>query len=267
MDARRARSERPRGQHLLRSRHVAEELVAVADVRPGELVLDLGAGTGAIAAALARVRARVQAVELDARLAAALRRRFASEPLVEVVHGDAVGARLPEEPFAVVANLPFAHGTAILRRLLDPRVTLRCAAVVVQWEVAAKRTAVWPSTLLSAWWGAWHELTLLCRLPACAFAPPPAVDAAVLLAVRRTDPLVEPSDARAFEAFLRRGFDGGSLRGLVPPRTLKSLALDYGFDPRARPCDLDSRCWAALFASRRRTSGRSCSLPPRHAPL
>src|SRR5262249_926469 len=142
---------------------------------------------------------------------------------------------------------------------------LRCAAVVVQWEVAAKRTAVWPSTLLSVRWGAWHELTLVRRLPACAFAPPPAVDAAVLVTVRRPSPLVEPDDARAFEAFLHRGFEGRSLRGLVPPRTLKSLALDHGFDPRARPCDLDSRCWAALFRASTRWAWRNsgCVARPR----
>lgn len=269
MYARRASSARaPRGLHLLRARRVAEELVAVAFVRPGDLVLDLGAGTGTIAGALVRAGARVRAVELDPGLAAGLRRRFAAEERVQVVEADALRVRLSREPFSVVANLPFGDGTAILRRLLEPRVPLRRAAVVVQWELAAKRAAVWPSTLLSAWWGAWHELTLVRRLPACAFAPPPAVDAAVLLAARREEPLVAPKDAAAFDAFLRLGYSGSSLRGLVPPRTLKTLALEYGFDPRGRPWDLDARCWAALFsASLGESSARPARVPPRHAPL
>src|SRR5437660_1329254 len=79
---------------------------------------------------------------------------------------DAVALRLPDEPFAVVANLPFAVGTAILRRLLgDPGVPLIQVDVIVEWGLAAKRTAVWPSTVLGCTWGAWYELTLSRRVP------------------------------------------------------------------------------------------------------
>ena len=217
------------------------ELVRAARIQRGELVLDLGAGTGALTSALVRTGARVVAVELDTELAAALRRRFP-----EVVEGDALRVGLPSEPFRVVANLPFLHTTAILRRLFDPRVPLRSADVVVEWGFAVKRTAVWPSTQLSLEWQAWHELTVVRRLSRCCFAPPPSVDAALLRAVRREDPLVPVTRARDYRRFLSAGFRDG-LRALVAPRALKVAAVELGFDRQAQPRDLDAHQWAALY--------------------
>src|SRR5581483_2961208 len=136
--------------------------------------------------ALADAGARVRAVELDRTALRQLRARFERDPRVEVVEEDATTLRLPDEPFAVVANLPFASGTAILRRLLgDPRVHLTQLDAIVERGLAAKRTAVWPSTLLGCIWGARYELQLVRRVPRSCFAPPPSVDAAVLRATRR----------------------------------------------------------------------------------
>ena len=116
---------------------------------PGTLVLDLGAGAGALTRALADAGARVRAVELEPAAVRQLEARFGADPRVEVVAGDATVLQLPRESFAVVANLPFAAGTAILRRLLsDPSVPLVQLDAIVEWGLAAKRTAVWPSTLL-----------------------------------------------------------------------------------------------------------------------
>ncbi len=138
---------RPRGRHALRSRAFADELVRDAGVAPGTLVLDLGAGSGVLTRALAAAGARVRAVELDAAALRQLETRFGSERRVEIVEGDATALPLPDEPFAVVANLPFAAGTTILRRLLgDPAVPLLQLDAIVEWGLAAKRTAVWPST-------------------------------------------------------------------------------------------------------------------------
>lgn len=204
--------------------------------------------------ALADVGARVLAVELDGAALTTLRQRFANEPRVEIRAADASTFPLPREPFAVVANLPFAAGTAILRRLLgDPRVPLTRLDAIVEWGLAAKRTAVWPSTLLGCVWGAWFELSLSRRVPRACFAPPPSVDAALLRAVRRPEPLVHVREAREYEALLRRGFVGQApLDRILSRRLVHAVAHAHGFDPHARARDLDVRQWAALFSAGRR---------------
>jgi 23S rRNA (adenine-N6)-dimethyltransferase len=214
-------------------------------VAPGTLVLDLGAGGGIIPRALADAGARVRAVELDPAALGQLRARFGGDLRVEVVEADATMLPLPEEPFAVVANLPFAAGTAILRRLLgDPRVPLTQLDAIVEWGLAAKRTRVWPSTQLSCYWSAWYELMTVRRIPRAAFAPPPQVDAGLLRAVRRTEPLVPVADAQPYLAFLRRGFaEPGGLRNVVPRRALRTVA----FANDAKAHDLDARQWATLY--------------------
>jgi 23S rRNA (adenine-N6)-dimethyltransferase len=237
----RPRSHRGRGRHFLRSSKLAAELVRAAGVRRDDLVLDLGAGAGALTGALVRAGARAVAVEIDSELAAGLRARFP-----DVVEGDALRIALPPESFKVVANLPFDGSTAILRRLLDPRVQLETAHVIVEWGLAVKRSAVWPSTQLSAYWGAWFELSLTRRLPRCVFAPPPPVDAGVLCIVRRTEPLVHARDRRAYAAFLVRGYRDGP-RAAVPWSALKRLEGELGLDRHAEARDLDAQQWAALF--------------------
>ena len=245
---------RPRGRHALRSRAFADELVRDAGVAPGTLVLDLGAGSGVLTRALAAAGARVRAIELDAAALRQLEARFGSDTRVEVVQGDATTVPLPDEPFAVVANLPFAAGTAILRRLLgDPAARPSQLDAIVEWGLAAKRTAVWPSTLLGCIWGARYELSLARRVSRACFAPPPSVDAAVLRATRRPEPLVAPAESAAYEALLRRAFaDQAQLDRILPRRLVHRTANELGFDPRARARDLDVRQWARLYAAVRR---------------
>jgi len=237
----RPRSHRGRGRHFLRSSRLAAELVRAAGVRRDDLVLDLGAGTGVLTRALARAGARVIPVEIDGELASGLSRRFPA-----AIQGDATRIVLPREPFKVVSNLPFDGTTAILRRLLDPRVPLTTADVIVEWGFAEKRAAVWPSTQLATYWGAWFELVLKRRLARCVFAPPPSVDAAVLRIERRDEPLVPASERRAYDAFLSRGYRDGP-RAVVPWAALKRVEAELGFERHARARDLDATQWAGLF--------------------
>ena len=249
---------RPRGRHYLRSRFFADEIVRDAGVEPGTLVLDLGAGGGLLTRALADAGAQVHAIELDSAALVELRARFGADPRVDVVEGDATLLRLPSEPFAVVANLPFAAGTAILRRLLgDPQVPLTQVDAIVEWGLAAKRTAVWPSTLLGCVWGAWYELCLVRRVPRACFAPRPSVDAAVLRARRRSHPLVPPGQAAAYEALLRRAFAAQApLDRILPRAVVHRLALELGFDPLGAARDLDVRQWSRLYAAVRSATPR-----------
>lgn len=167
--------------------------------------------------------ARVLAVEPDRRLAARLRRAC---PGARLLQADARDISWPEEPFRVVANLPFAHAADICRLLLsDPARPLRSADMIVGWDFAAKRARLWPSTAQTVIWSAWYELAVVRRLAPRDFTPPPSVAAGVLRARRRTAPLVDLRHAPAYDAFVRRGFR---------------------FDPSAR--DLDPHAWAGRFA-------------------
>lgn len=208
-----------------------------------DLVLDLGAGGGRLTAELARAARQVIAVELDRRWAERLEGRWAN---VSVVEGDAAAVPLPREPFRVVANLPFASVTAILRHLLDdPLVPLARADVIVEWPVALKRSLPWPSTLNDVVWGAWYTTSLARRLPRSVFQPSPSVDAGVLVFERRACPLVPVGCAAAYRRFVAAGFRRG-LRSVASGRSLRRLGL-----AGAAPRELDPYQWAALSSCSR----------------
>jgi 23S rRNA (adenine-N6)-dimethyltransferase len=171
------------GWHRLTDRW-ADRLVADAHIRPGELVLDIGAGTGAITAPLVAAGARVVAVELHPGRLDALRRRFACEPAVTVVRADARDLRLPRRPFRVVANPPYGVTTLVLRRLLAPGSRLVAADLVLQ-QAAATRWAAGRAPGACRWL-ATYDLAVGRRIPREAFDPPPPVASTTLVIRRRT---------------------------------------------------------------------------------
>ena len=145
-------------------------------MRSGELVLDLGAGEGALTAHLLLAGARVVAVELHPGRAATLRRRFAG---ATVVHADAASLRLPGRPFRVVASPPYGITASLLGLLLAPGSRLVAADLVLQRAVVRKYAD-----------GHGHAAARRARafnmtgglaLPRRAFRPPPQVDSAVLV--------------------------------------------------------------------------------------
>jgi len=148
-------------------------VVAAAGVRPGELVLDLGAGHGALTAHLVRAGARVVAVELHPRRAEALRQRF---PGITVLQADATEIRLPGRPYRVVANPPYGISADLLRALLAPGSRLVAADLVLQRAVVRRYAG-----------GSWRRFSVTAglMLPRRAFLPPPQVDSAVLVIRRR----------------------------------------------------------------------------------
>lgn len=159
----------------------ARRIVAGADIRPGELVLDVGAGTGTLTAELVRAGAYVIAIELHPERLAHLRERFPSG--VRVVRADAADLRLPRRPFKVVANPPFGVTSALLARLVHPGSRLLRADLVVQDEAA--RRWVGNRAPAARRWQQLYQPTIGQRLPRTAFHPPPHVDARILVIQRR----------------------------------------------------------------------------------
>jgi len=156
-------------------------VVADAGVRPGELVLDLGAGRGALTAHLLAAGARVIAVELHAERARSLGERFGDR--ITVVRADLSELRYPRRPYRVVASPPYGLSGAVLRSLLAPGSRLLAADLVLQ-RAVVRRYLAGQAPGAGRWLRAF-DLTAGRALPRAAFRPPPAVDSAVLIIRRR----------------------------------------------------------------------------------
>jgi 23S rRNA (adenine-N6)-dimethyltransferase len=196
------------GYHQLDSRW-AERLVAAAGIVASDIVLDVGAGSGALTTPLVATGARVVAIELHDRRARALKSRFESRQVV-VVWTDASDLRLPRRPFKVVANPPFSVTTSLLRRLLAPGSRLVRADIVVPAHVAAR----WVSGSAPGA-GRWHQqfqLSVVQPLPRRAFNPPATTPTVVL----RIDAIGAPSPSGASPVSRRRS---GRARPRAPALT------------------------------------------------
>jgi 23S rRNA (adenine-N6)-dimethyltransferase len=182
--------------------------------------VEIGPGAGAVTVHLARTGADVIAVEIDPVWAERVRLATgANRGKVRVVEGDFLAERLPLRRFRAVGCVPFGETTAILHKLLDdPAGALLRADLIIQLEVARKRAAVPPSTLLSTTWAPWWDLRLGRRIDRTDFRPLPRVDAAILTATRRDPPLLPVAMAPVYAAFVRANWPFRKVPEAFPSR-------------------------------------------------
>lgn len=242
------------GQHFLRGGALAADLVARASIGPSDLVIEIGAGRGALTRPLAARAGRLRAVEIDPSLAGVLRAEFADAPRVEIVQRDFFDVPLPREPYAVVGNVPYALTARIVRRLVDAEPPPRDAYLVVQRE-AAERFAGGPyapetlrSLLLKPRW----HVEIAHRLRRTDFDPPPRVDSVLLWLAHRARPLVADAERAAYEAFVTWALGGGAtvLRRAFTAAQFARLVRDLRLDANAPPSALSFDQWLGLFRAR-----------------
>lgn len=251
------RPSRALGQNFVADPNTVRRIATLAEVGPGDHVVEIGAGLGSLTMALAETGATVVAVEADRRLVEVLRPQV--EPLgVEVVHGDALeidfSALLGSEgTWVLVANLPYNVAVPVVVRVLDEVPVVRRLLVMVQREVGV-RLAAGPG---GAAYGAvsvkvaYHaEAKVVGAVPATVFLPRPRVESVLVRMVRRdrvaVDPAVVPAD-RLF-AVVRAGF---AQRRKMLRRALAGIVdtecfVDAGVDPRARAQEVSVEQWGRL---------------------
>ena len=121
---------------------------------------------------------------------------------------DMLDFTLPRQDFRVIASPPFNVTTPLLKKLLDhPGRGPWRSDLIVQWEVARKRSTVPPATLLSTTWAPWWEFELIERVPKRSFRPVPRVDAAWLSITKRNPPVLPTEISPGFARLVRSNWN------------------------------------------------------------
>ena len=246
------------GQHFLIDKNIVRKIVRLAELQPGETVLEIGPGRGILTEALLDSSGLVVAVELDAALCAHLRATMGYRSNFRLIEGDALTfeyAQVPS-PFLVVANLPYYVSTPLLFRLLEERRRIDRLVLMLQEEVVARLAAApggkdYGALSIAAQF--YCEVRQAFRVPSTCFRPKPRVGSAVVVLTPLPKPRVSVADEAFFFRVVRAGFAHrrkallNSLRDEGFEGAPTSAVLERaGIDPRRRAETLRLEEFAAL---------------------
>src|SRR3989344_6804146 len=178
------------GQNFLQDEGVIAEILRIAEVEPGEAVLEIGPGTGALTEALCAREAELIAIELDHELVLRLQKHFVDSKNVSILEGNILDMHLAslidesgfsEKGYKIIANIPYYITAPIIRTLLSLPVQPKSLTLMVQDEVA-KRLAAPPGSmsLLSVMAQYYADVEKRLFVPKEAFLPVPKVESAVI---------------------------------------------------------------------------------------
>jgi 16S rRNA (adenine1518-N6/adenine1519-N6)-dimethyltransferase len=235
------------GQNWLVNEGVLERIVEVAQIIPGEKIVEVGPGKGALTRVLAQTGAEVFAIEKDRRLLESLRQEFGEQPNVHIIEGDILEfspSTLPLEPgkWKLVANIPYYLTSHLLRILFSQWPQPQLSVLMVQAELAQRIIARPPDmNLLALAVQLYSDPRIVMRVSRGSFRPIPTVDSAVI-ALKHF-----PVDTKFNEQVLEYaktafGQRRKQLKSVFPPETLSSI----GISPTARPQELSPDQWQAL---------------------
>lgn len=247
------------GQHFLTSSDIARAVVTAGGVQPGDVVLEIGPGTGILTTELLAQDARVIAIEKDADAIAILQERFAREQKegkLTIVEGD-IRACTPESlgisgAYKIVANIPYYITGEILRASLTQAHQPKSMALLVQKEVAERICRSPKESLLSLSVKVYGVPSYVRTVRAGSFNPPPKVDSAILaIANISRENFLDISES-CFFSLIKKAFSEkrkqvqATLGALVGKENLFTALDELNINPQTRPEDIDSTLWLAL---------------------
>jgi len=236
-----ARPHKRFGQHFLRDAGVVARIADAVDPQPGERIIEIGPGRGALTQALLARTRHLETIEIDRDLVAELRTRFDAARLTvieaDVLDIDFTALRGDGPRLRLVGNLPYNISTPLLFHLLGHRAAIRDMHFMLQKEVVARMAAKpGPKTYgrLTVMLAPWVAVEPLFDVGAGAFRPPPKVDSTVVRLVPRIEPRFDIGEPQRFERVVRAAFAQrrktlrNALRGLVDEAAFQRLAIDPG---------------------------------------
>lgn len=245
-------------QNFLIDQNVIQKFCDFADIKPGDVVLEIGPGAGALTEEIIRRKACVIAIEKDSTLAAELQSRFKD---AQIISSDFLDANLNQilpkkaleegKKIKVISNLPFQLTSPILAKLCPLNSFFSTLTLIMQKEVAERLTASPNSktySSLSVFANFYSSPRPLFDIASNCYFPKPNVTTTAIQLTLNKPSLNHESEFISFvrEAFnQRRKMISSSLS--LPATQVQTALEEIGLNPKSRPENLSLRNWIDLF--------------------
>jgi 16S rRNA (adenine1518-N6/adenine1519-N6)-dimethyltransferase len=243
------------GQHFLHERHYIDNIVRAVDPKPGQRLVEIGPGQGAITFPLLRKHGTLTAIEFDRDLIAPLTEAAREVGELTIIHRDVLSVDFTElaagGTLRLVGNLPYNLSSPILFHALDHAAAITDMHFMLQKEVVDRMAAGPGSKVygrLSVMLQAYCDVTPLFVVPPGAFRPPPKVDSAVVRMVPKDPARIDVRDPRRLAAVVRAAFGQRrkTLRNALSTVCDTAMIEAAGIRPDARAEQVDVADFIAL---------------------
>ena len=231
-------------QYFLRNPALIKELIGHSNIKPGDTVYDIGAGSGTISSVLAGRCKSVVAIELEPRIATKLRDNMADYPNVTVREGDFLTMALPSNPYKILSNIPFHLSSPIIHKITEAVNPPAATYLIVQKQFANK---LLPNSdrftgQLGMLIGPEFAVRIRKPLKRTDYWPHPNVDTVLIEILHRPEPLIERSKMPTYRKFIIGCFSDPKIFAKAP-RSAINLPADI------KPSQMKLAQWVALFAA------------------
>ena len=253
------------GQNFLRDNKIIGKIIQAANLQPDDFVIEIGPGEGVLTEALSKKAGRILAIEIDKNLIPVLRKKFAFNKKVQVIHDDilkinlikfAKSYNLKTRSYKIVANIPYYITSPIIRMFLEFAIPPQEMILMVQKEVA-ERIVAKPGqmSILAVSIQFFGQPELVRTVTKQSFWPKPEVDSAILKITPYQKLPYDVDDIRFFFRMVKAGFGekrkqlhnslGGGLH--LEDTVVRNLLAGSGIDPKARAQELSVERWVKLY--------------------
>ena len=253
------RADHSLGQNFLVDENILQKILAAAELKSSDLVVEIGAGLGILTSSLAEKVSRVVALEFDRKIFPTLVRNLSDRENVSLQNSDVRHFTPPTENFKLVANIPYYLTSPILRKFFLENSPPEISVLLVQKEVAQKICEREKLSVLALEVRIFAEPEIVAIVPRTSFLPPPKVESAVLKISRKKTPAIPPADIPAFFEIVRAGFRaprkkirGSFAAGFPGKKNVAAKILELAkIDQNLRPENLKITDWQKILAASR----------------
>lgn len=239
------------GQNFIREEKLVKHLLSLSDISQNDCVIEIGPGKGVITKCLSHIAKQVIAIEADKNLAHALNNELVNLPHVQIIAADFLSWQLPQYPYKVFANIPFAMTADIINKLTQNSY-FQSGYLIVQDKAALRFAPERKQTQIAILLAPIFHMEIISKIKRFAFSPIPKVNIVLLKIIRRKKPLININDYQKFCDFVVYGYNRWqpnmmlALKPIFTKKQRQQLAAKFGL-AKAKPSQLTFAQWQQLF--------------------